>query len=109
MRRNNLKEKSMKPITVKIAFVVALGCAAAIIEARSSQKLDLEVCLWIALGVVVLLLSKNGRSALKASEKPCEIQGSYSGLSVPGRPAPRQTGGATGRNPSGRQAETLSC
>lgn len=99
----------MKPITIKIVFVVALGCAAAVIEARSSEKLNPEVCLWTALGVVVLFFNKNGRTASEPHESQAEKQDRAAGPHVPGLLAPDLTVGATVLKPEIGQAVCVSC
>ena len=100
----------MSPIIIiKVVSVVALGCAAAVFEAVSSQKMKLDGYVWIALGIVVLFYHKNGKTVPDAPGSLPEKQDSAPGLSVPGLPAPRPTGGATGWKPAGRQAGSLAC
>jgi hypothetical protein len=97
MKRGSPKDigTSMRTTTIKIVFVAALGCAAAVIEARSSEKLSPEVCLWTALGVVVLFFNKNGRNASEAHEDQVEEQDCPSVSHHPARRAPDRSGDVT--------------
>jgi hypothetical protein len=94
----------MKPITVKIVLAVALGCAAVIIEAGSSQKMKPEVYLWIALGIVVFFVNKHSKTASKAPESLPEMKDTSSGPSFRGsRPHARQGGPRSGNLQAGKQ------